>query len=353
MYLTQAILKPITAKNKKTPQTSIQKRKPIQPKPNTIQPRKTLTPTLGRKQKQQTQQVNNQPEINEWAATATATSTTQRHKRLLTQVLAEHKVLTVQTVLRFLTKYKAEHKIKWSTLNTMFGTAIGACRRAHLLVKSLHPLDLLADQEFKLARKTVDAKAKTETVNSPTPTHWVEVQMALNMAIRRKDINAARLLILAWATAGRPSCVQRLHGVNIVQTERYLGHQAPTTHGMTAITISFHAGKVVNHTGPYSIHTFVPNAYAWLVQALPPGEFIPASTLKTFVQYLKLANPVLESRSLRRGALQTMARHGATDDQLLEFSRHASKGMLYRYLGWGRTRMTTAQLQAPALFATL
>jgi hypothetical protein len=309
-----------------------------------------------KQKKTETEQVSEMltpAEVNRWAAEATTTRTTQRHRRLLSVVLSDAKTLTAKAVLRFLTEYKSTHTIKWSTLNTMFGTAIGACRRAHLLIKGCQPIELMADHEFKLARRTVEAKAKVETVNSPTPAQWQQVQSAMKQAIRKKNIAAARLILLSWVTAGRPSCVQKLHGANIVPTATYLGAQAPHVPNMAAYTISFHEGKVVKHTGPYSIHTFIPDEYVWLVLNLPQETFIPEQTLKTFVSFLKAENIQLESRSLRRGSLQTMARHGATDDQLLEYSRHASKGMLYRYLGWGRTRMTGAQLQAPSLFATL
>lgn len=52
---------------------------------------------------------------------------------------------------------------------------------------------------------------------------------------------------------------------------------------------------------------------------------------------------LLELRSIRRGALQTMALAGATDQTLLEFSQHRDPQMLHRYLDWGSTRTNAAQ----------
>jgi hypothetical protein len=53
-------------------------------------------------------------------------------------------------------------------------------------------------------------------------------------------------------------------------------------------------------------------------------------------------NPALENRSIRRGALQAMALAGASEKELMLFSRHATPAMLRRYLGFGRDRTAEA-----------
>ena len=50
---------------------------------------------------------------------------------------------------------------------------------------------------------------------------------------------------------------------------------------------------------------------------------------------LRLEHKLLESRSLRRGRLQQLSKAGATDTELLFWSRHAGIPMLRRYLSFG------------------
>jgi hypothetical protein len=52
---------------------------------------------------------------------------------------------------------------------------------------------------------------------------------------------------------------------------------------------------------------------------------------------LRRSHPELEQRSLRRGALQTLAcAPGITDELLMEFSGHTRVATLRRYLNWGK-----------------
>ena len=49
---------------------------------------------------------------------------------------------------------------------------------------------------------------------------------------------------------------------------------------------------------------------------------------------LRTINPKYEQRSIRRGALQTMASHGTDEETLMRFSGHTQVGTLRRYLNW-------------------
>ena len=57
--------------------------------------------------------------------------------------------------------------------------------------------------------------------------------------------------------------------------------------------------------------------------------------LTDMVATLRLTDRDLESKSIRRGALQHMARHGASAPTLMSFSGHGSVEMLKVYLGFG------------------
>ena len=50
---------------------------------------------------------------------------------------------------------------------------------------------------------------------------------------------------------------------------------------------------------------------------------------------LRKEHKLLESRSLRRGRLQQLSKAGATDTELLFWSRHTGIPMLRRYLSFG------------------
>jgi integrase len=51
---------------------------------------------------------------------------------------------------------------------------------------------------------------------------------------------------------------------------------------------------------------------------------------------LKFKDPALTTRSIRRGALQAMAKNGVDEATLMHFSGHKDRNTLLRYLDWGR-----------------
>jgi len=74
-------------------------------------------------------------------------------------------------------------------------------------------------------------------------------------------------------------------------------------------------------------------------------------------QALRLANPQLSTRAVRRGALQTLAQSKDVDLQtVMKMAGHKNTQTTLRYLGWGkinekekRTLQQAARLLAPAL----
>jgi hypothetical protein len=64
---------------------------------------------------------------------------------------------------------------------------------------------------------------------------------------------------------------------------------------------------------------------------------------KNVTAALRLGHMELEQRSLRRGALQTMADKGVSEEVMLQFSGHTTVAMLRRYLDWGRKGMDRAK----------
>jgi hypothetical protein len=60
----------------------------------------------------------------------------------------------------------------------------------------------------------------------------------------------------------------------------------------------------------------------------------------TLLQALRRVHPKLEQRSMRRGALTSIARCGATEQELMLFSGHTQIRTLRRYLGWTNAPVT-------------
>lgn len=118
-------------------------------------------------------------------------------------------------------------------------------------------------------------------------------------------------------------------------------------------------GKGVLFRGPYTVHTLLPvrqaKVAANLLAPLRSHQRLfptPTPTHKAVLAALRARNLTLEVRSLRRGALQTLALT-TPEDLLLNFSGHTNVKTLRRYLGWGRILGTVAQATTRAAIALL
>jgi hypothetical protein len=76
---------------------------------------------------------------------------------------------------------------------------------------------------------------------------------------------------------------------------------------------------------------------------------MPSSKRMTeMLRALRVANPSLNLRAMRRGALQTMALGGTPAEVLMSYSGHTNVATLKRYLDWGRLLGTAATAGAEA-----
>jgi hypothetical protein len=167
----------------------------------------------------------------------------------------------------------------------------------------------------------------------------------VNQAIRAEvKLHVRTAMMIAWVVAGRTGDVSRL------QKEHVIIHQGPT--GPT-ISVTWLETKTSTRTGPRSVTAAVPQEWISTLQRYLEQRnrwlFAKDRTiLNTEIRVaLRRINPRLECRSLRRGALETMARAGTPSAVILEFSGHTTEKMLRTYLGWGRhlsgvTAATTA-----------
>jgi hypothetical protein len=155
----------------------------------------------------------------------------------------------------------------------------------------------------------------------------------------------AQLLALAWITTGRPGCVSQLRHEDITRTDE-------------GLAVTFRRGKTAKlRMKPYTVTT-IPGAFNQFLNLEPgqPRRFLfPCDSpedrkklLKDLVGALRLVNPTFESRSIRRGALQHMARAGAPATVLMSFSGHGTVAMLKTYLGFGTLLEDEAKQQRAA-----
>lgn len=91
-----------------------------------------------------------------------------------------------------------------------------------------------------------------------------------------------------------------------------------------------------------AVHSLVPECWAgWLINELRTAQavrgriFRGRATVASVRDALRRADPRLECRSLRKGALHALAKSSVPEEVLLLFSGHASLAMLRRYLSWG------------------
>jgi hypothetical protein len=142
------------------------------------------------------------------------------------------------------------------------------------------------------------------------------------------------MFVLWWVTAARQGDALQLLWTNVRQQGRNL-------------SVKYVTGKGVNLRGtPYTVHTVLPEG--WQLNRTMTQEVIPPAmrqqTQSDFKRTLTMLDPELEVRSIRRGALQTLAAVQTPEQVLLQFSGHTNVQMLRRYLDWGM-QLAVAQSQ--------
>jgi len=169
------------------------------------------------------------------------------------------------------------------------------------------------------------------------------------------DQEARVMLMLMWLTAGRPGDVQQLQAMDVLMGEE------------GQLMVSFRHGKAVRMRGPYSVPTSAADATLWrdeLKQYIEarkaatihaPWENLFPSTSQgrslngTLLNAIRVSNPELNLRAIRRGSLQTMAVAGVPLNVLRKYSGHTNDAMLLRYLNWGKEAgQEAAQARAAA-----
>lgn len=214
-----------------------------------------------------------------------------------------------------------ERKWKYSSLRSGLITVSSLCKQ--LLIPT-GPI-------MKAAIRVATTKTNAADVNFPHPATWSEIRSTINSLTTVASQPTRTAILIAWLLAQRTGDVLKLQTRNVQVVGDYL-------------VIKFVEGKVIGIIGPYSLHLPMDNQFTkqvWDYVKNRKSTYLfcePAARDKAGEQ-IKLAlrriNPILEQRSIRRGALTTLAMEGLPLSDLIHLSRHRDVSMLLRYLNWG------------------
>ncbi len=170
-----------------------------------------------------------------------------------------------------------------------------------------------------------------DPVNRAPPATWsVILRILLDLEKQNKQ-RQALWLFLCWRCASRGTSITKLQIRNV-----FLLH---STQGSN-LALTFVEGKTLATSGPYTLHLAVPPQIVALIRTtIGHKSRYKSSRLFTAADQSYIAKTLkdngLEIRSLRRGALQAMAKAGAPPAELLHFSRHSETKGLSAYLDHG------------------
>lgn len=230
-----------------------------------------------------------------------------------------------------------ERERRWKASTSILNQAhclYGALKRLDQYTE-LPPIDLDTFSEWSDAMKTW-TKAALQHLPSVTDATWP----AVNRRIDELPQEEALVLLVAWLHAARVGNVYtvKLHEVKLTPD--------PSSTDGLRFAITWTRAKTVGKVEPYTTHSWISTKHChllrtWIqareragVQWLFPTKNRPRCTDRIRAE-LRKENPAWDLRSLRRGALCTMARDGVPLDTLITFSGHKNTPMLLRYLRYG------------------
>jgi integrase len=229
-------------------------------------------------------------------------------------------------LVRMVSTLRNTRKWKASTALDLLVTFLSIIKRADQLIPEASPelvdqirqSSLIADF-FRALRKRAAAETR---INLPRLSAQ-EFQQHLSS---QQDPRIRIALMLCWAHAARPSNVHRLNTSNIAIRDNL-------------VVITWTAAKTILTRGPYTTKSTLPAHHREelenYLRTLSPGDPLFDVHENTFLQTVKKAIGNKDLRSFRRGALTTLAQQGATAEELLTLSGHASLTSLRRYILYG------------------
>jgi integrase len=266
--------------------------------------------------------------IPELALQGLAESTRDCHRNLLKEcAFLPRDLLDVpldRALLEWLCREQKKRKWLYSTLSTKIASLAGALRLLPLYTDNHPAIHMSLSTIWGQAAK---ASAQAEKLTAPrraAPASWSDVDAIL---VREKHSRASIAILLAWLTCGRVADVLRLKPNDIII-------------GAERLTVTFRDTKTRN---TYTVATALPPAqhitiFTDVIESATYARPVFHDNLKAQIsRALKAQRPALTQHSLRRGAIQTLAKSGVSAKHLLNFSGHKTMASLLTYLDDGIT----------------
>jgi len=220
---------------------------------------------------------------------------------------------------------KEKRNWKWSTMVTKMASVQGCLALLPLYSRFLPPILLKNSPEWVQAMRGAGRNATQEIAKQSKPATWANIQEAMR---REKNEKIKYAMLVAWMTCGRVGCVLQLRREDVRETEQ-------------GLAVQFRRGKsVLLRKTAYTVHTAqIPVEYrvAFHLFLSQQSGFLFLNVMGHQVKTaLRRVDKNLEQRSIRRGALQTLAKVGKmTLERMLAFSGHSNIKMLQRYPDFG------------------
>ena len=270
-----------------------------------------------------------------WAVNALAASTRSTHQRMLkwlTEIPPTQESLT-QALGHFLEERRKRREWTWSTALKNAVSIQGALALLPLYRAVLAGLSLKTDIFWTQLVASLGRSAKEEIPRVPKA---MTPQTFLATLAAERDRTKAAVLLLMWYTTQRVGCVLQLAREDVALN---------SVLGEKTLTITFRRGKGAKTRGPYTVHTTKVTAHLRVLEGIlnvhPKARLFKLKTSQ-MLPTIRLVDPALEARSVRRGALQAMAAAGVPLELLMRYSGHTQEKTLLRYLNWG---VVTGELQ--------
>ena len=209
---------------------------------------------------------------------------------------------------------------KGTTLATKWATLQGCLVNLPLYRQGVPPVLLRNSPEWGMGLKGAGNAGKASVPSQPMP---LTLQL-LKEAIALEPMKAVRVALeLAWISAARGGDILKLRTRDVEETGE-------------GTRIKFVIGKTAT-SQPYTVATTVlsEEAKEYLKEPRETEWLFPGLSGEAIKRAVRRAHPRLEQRSVRRGAIQTLAATGMEDAEILHYSQHRSLDTLRRYLDFG------------------
>jgi integrase len=280
----------------------------------------------------------------DWMGFAETTSEEHRNVIRLYASNIDPEMPLIDALVRATERLRESRGWKWSTTLKRAASLQGALAALPLYFKGCVPIKLKWAVVWVKQLSHYAKKAKEETPSQARPATTEEVNAVVRHYYQREQLGIAVAIMFGWLTASRLGCILQLRMEDVeIEESRF--------------RVTFKRGKGVRLRGPYSVYS-CPLPPQWMqiwqdYRATRTVRMFPESlTGEKLKNALRAINPDLEQRSIRRGALQELARVGTKEEDLMRFSGHTQVATLRRYLNWNQVNARVENTMA-AVAATL